>query len=98
MPRAPAVFQALISYVLWDILNQFVLVYLDANLIFSNDPEEQIAHLQHVLTRLLVNDFLLKPKSVSFAGTWKELHRLLGFASFYGRFTWDYSKITSPLT
>lgn len=48
--------QALINYMLWDILNQFVFVYLDATLIFSNNPEEQIAHLQHVLTRLLVNN------------------------------------------
>lgn len=39
LTNAPAVFQTLVNDVLWEMLNQFVFVYLDDALIFSLDLE-----------------------------------------------------------
>lgn len=49
LTNAPAGFQALVSDVLRDVLNQFVFVYLDDILIFSGFPEEHIVHMRQVL-------------------------------------------------
>lgn len=49
MTNAPAVFQALVSNVLRDMLNKILFVYIDNMLIFLESDEE---HTQHVLTVL----------------------------------------------
>lgn len=67
----PVVFQALINDVLCNMLNRFVLVYLDDILIFSGAPEEH----EQVLQCLLENCLFMKAEkgqfhapSVSFLG------------------------------
>lgn len=70
LTNACAVFQALINYMLWDILNQFVFVYLDTILIFSNNPEEQIAHLQHVSVS---EQFFVKAENCEFRRNLKRI-------------------------
>ena len=64
--NAPAVFQALINYVLRDFINRFVFVYLDDILVFSRSPEEHVSHVRQVLTRLLENKLFAKSEKCDF--------------------------------
>lgn len=66
LTNVPAVFQALINDVLWDMLNQFVFVNLDDILIFSGSFQEQTKHVQKVFLRLLDNDLYIKPEKCEF--------------------------------
>lgn len=45
LTNAPAVLQALISDVLWDFINSFVVVYLDDILIYSRSLEEHASYV-----------------------------------------------------
>ena len=63
LSNAPAVFQALVNDVLRNMLNIFVVVYLDDILIFSKSLEE---HHQHVLQRLLENRLYVKAEKCVF--------------------------------
>lgn len=60
LSNARAVFQALINYILRDMLNHFVFVYLDDILIFSETLEKHIEHVRLVLKRLLNNKLYVK--------------------------------------
>ena len=60
LTNAPAVFQALVNDVLQDMINCFVLVYLDDILICSRSPEEHEQHVRQVLHRLLENKLDVK--------------------------------------
>ena len=60
LSNAPAVFQALVNDVLRDMLNVFVVVYLDDILIFSRSLEEHHQHVRLVLQRLLENRLFVK--------------------------------------
>ena len=62
--NTPAVFQDLMNYVLWDMINQFVFVYLDDILIFSKTPDE---HTTHILYRLLENRLFVKAEKCEFS-------------------------------
>lgn len=66
LTNALAVFQALINYVLWDMLNKFVFVYLDDILIFSNSFQKHVQHVHKVLRRLLDNHLYIKPEKCQF--------------------------------
>lgn len=44
--NAPAVFEALVNDVLWDMLNRYVFIYLDDILIFSKSAQEHVHHIQ----------------------------------------------------
>ena len=57
---APAVFQALINYVLRDMINHFVFVYLDDILIFSKSRHEHCQHVRQVLQRLGKNQNVIQ--------------------------------------
>lgn len=57
LTNAPAVFQALINYVLCDLLNRFVFVYLDNILIFSRSLDDHRQHVRLVLQLLQTPDF-----------------------------------------
>lgn len=52
--KAPAVFQALVYNVLRDMLNRFLILYID-NILISETLEEHVQHLRLVLQRLLEN-------------------------------------------
>lgn len=69
LTNAPAVLQALVNDILWDMPNQFVFVDIDNILIFSEMRE------QHVVQRFLKSKLFIKAekcefhsKSVSFLG------------------------------
>lgn len=55
LTNAPAVFQELMNDILRDMLDIFVVVYLDDILVFSKTLEEHILHVRLVLSRLLDN-------------------------------------------
>ena len=66
LTNAPAVFQRLVNDVLRDMINNFVVVYLDDILIFSRNREEHIEHVRRVLTRLLENRLFVKAEKCEF--------------------------------
>lgn len=60
LTNAPAVFQALVNDVLWDMLNRFMFVYIDDMLIFSKSVEEHVQHVHAVLLQLLKHALFVK--------------------------------------
>ncbi|ETE56566.1 Tf2-1, partial [Ophiophagus hannah] len=52
LTNAPAVFQHLMNDVFWDMLDRFVVVYLDDILIYSRSRESHLQHVRLVLQRL----------------------------------------------
>jgi hypothetical protein len=50
--NAPATFQRLMTWILWDVIGDFVHVYLDDIFIFSKSVEDHEAHLKLVFDRL----------------------------------------------
>ena len=50
--NAPSMFQRLMNTTLGDLLDRFVLVYLDDILVYSADAEQHELHLRTVLERL----------------------------------------------
>ena len=50
--NAPATFQTLMNHVFRDVLDEYVLVYLDDIMIYSKTPEEHLQHIREVLERL----------------------------------------------
>lgn len=79
LTTAPAVFQALVSDVLRDMLNQFVFVYVDDILIFSPDLETHKKHVQQVLQRFLQHQLYVKAEKCDFHSS---TVALLGFIIF----------------
>ena len=66
LTNAPAVFQALVNDVLRDMLNTFVVVYLDDILVFSRSEVEHRQHVRLVLQRLLENRLFVKAEKCEF--------------------------------
>ncbi len=56
----PATFTRLMSHVLDPYIHLFVIAYLDDICIYSNRPEEHLAHLRKVLTKLRDNKLFIK--------------------------------------
>ncbi|KAL0167267.1 hypothetical protein M9458_039111, partial [Cirrhinus mrigala] len=77
LTNAPAVFQALINDILWDMLNQFVFVYLNDILIFSRSLEEHEGHVSRVLQRHLDNHLYMKPEKCEFHVTQAQFLRFI---------------------
>ncbi|KAG1925560.1 retrotransposable element [Pimephales promelas] len=106
LSNSPSVFQAFINDVFRDMLNRWVIVYIDDILIYSNTYEE---HVQHTTTSFLgyiisQEGVAMDEKKVKAVLDWplpttlKELQRFLGFANFYRRFIRNFSSVASPLT
>lgn len=51
--NAPAIFQAVINNVIWDLIHDFVFAYLDDILIFSHNQSQHELHVCTVLQDLL---------------------------------------------
>lgn len=66
LTNAPTVFHALINHVLRDMLNQFVFIYLDDILIFSNSIYKHVEYVRMVLRRLFDNYLYVKTKKCEF--------------------------------
>uniref|UniRef100_A0A8C2WB23 Gypsy retrotransposon integrase-like protein 1 n=1 Tax=Cyclopterus lumpus TaxID=8103 RepID=A0A8C2WB23_CYCLU len=69
LTNAPAVFQALMNDVLRDMLDEFVVVYLDDILVFSRTLEDHVQHVRRVLKRLLLNRLFVKAEKCRFHST-----------------------------
>jgi hypothetical protein len=50
--NAPAVFQEFMNAIFRDVIDEWVVIYMDDILIFSNDREEHTGHVHEVLSRL----------------------------------------------
>jgi hypothetical protein len=67
LTNAPATFQCVMNQVLHPFLRQFVLVFLDDILIYSNSLSDHVAHLEQVLLALRAHHLYLKASKCSFA-------------------------------
>src|ERR1700761_2356807 len=66
LTNAPAVFQHFMNDLFHDMVDVFVVVYLDDILIYSNSEQEHQEHVKKVLQRLEENDLHAKPQKCSF--------------------------------
>jgi transposase InsO family protein len=66
LTNAPATFQAFLNDVLRDSLDQFVVIYLDDILIYSDTLEEHYEHVRSVLKRLQDADLQVKLEKCQF--------------------------------
>jgi hypothetical protein len=66
LTNAPAIFQQMMQTVFSDILNIFVIIYLDDILIFSMDIDSHRAHVAAVLTRLRTHSLYAKLSKCAF--------------------------------
>jgi hypothetical protein len=76
LTNAPAVFQRFINSIFCDLLDVYVVVYLDDILIFSSSLEEHTLHVKEVLSRLKDNQLVLKSEKCQWGVTEVEF---LGF-------------------
>ncbi|GBG82479.1 hypothetical protein CBR_g34855 [Chara braunii] len=67
LTNAPATFQRAMNDIFRDILEQYVLIYLDDILVYSRTLEEHLRHLRDVLDRLRRHDFYAKLSKCRFA-------------------------------
>ncbi|GBG64417.1 hypothetical protein CBR_g44302 [Chara braunii] len=67
LTNAPATFQKAMNNIFKDILEQYVLVYLDDILVYSRTLEEHLRHLRDVLDRLRRHGFYAKLSKCRFA-------------------------------
>jgi hypothetical protein len=61
LTNAPATFQDIMNYILQDLLDRGVVVYIDNILIYANDQEEYVS-LVEVLRRVAENDLVISPE------------------------------------
>jgi len=67
LTNAPATFQRYMNSIFSDVLDQYVVVYLDDILIFSKNPEEHQKHVLDVLERLKKHGLYAKPEKCEFS-------------------------------
>ena len=66
LANAPAIFQSMMNQIFHDILDVFVIVYIDDLLIFSNSEDEHAEHVSAVLRRLREHQVYAKLSKCSF--------------------------------
>src|SRR6266498_1368827 len=66
LTNASAIFQRLMNYVLHDYLNNFVVIYLNDILVYSDTFEEHLAHLRKVFIKLREVNLVIKLKKCKF--------------------------------
>ena len=66
LTNAPAIFQSMMNTLFSDILDVFVIIYLDDILVFSNSLESHRSHVATVLSRLRENNLYAKLSKCSF--------------------------------
>ena len=67
LTNAPATFCNLMNDVLYEFLDEFVVVYLDDIVIFSRCMDEHVVHLNKVLRRLKEHELFVKKEKCEFA-------------------------------
>ncbi|KAI2659768.1 Transposon Tf2-6 polyprotein [Labeo rohita] len=66
LANSPAVFQSFINEVFRDLLNKYVIAYIDDILIYSKSEVEHVDHVRTVLSRLLENQLYIKAEKCEF--------------------------------
>ncbi|MBW0581180.1 hypothetical protein O181_120895 [Austropuccinia psidii MF-1] len=66
LTNAPASFQNLVNDIFQDLLNVYVVVYLDDIMVFSKSEEEHVTHVSTVLCRLRANNLFAKASKCLF--------------------------------
>ncbi|GET63041.1 enzymatic polyprotein, putative [Rhizophagus irregularis DAOM 181602=DAOM 197198] len=66
LKNAPGTFQRLMDKILKEYIGEFVTVYLDDIMIYSEDFEEHIEHVDKVLSKLRENNMIVKLKKCQF--------------------------------
>jgi transposase InsO family protein len=66
LTNAPAAFQRFMNDIFSDLLDVYVVVYLDDIMIYSEDPEKHPEHVREVLRRLRAHDLFCKPEKCEF--------------------------------
>ena len=92
LTNAPAVFQNLVNDILRDMINKFVVVYLDDILVYSRSVSEHIKHVRLVLQRLLENRLYVKAEKCEFHSSSVEF---LGHVIESGSVKADPKKVTA---
>ena len=98
LTNAPVAFMDLMRRVSQPYLDQFVVVYVDDNLIYSKTKEEHKDHLRICwLTKVKFLGVSMDPEKVEAVMSWErlksvfEIHSFLGLARYYRRFIKDFS-------
>lgn len=92
--NAPSSFQRLINLALSDLLNVFVVAYLDDLLIYSQDLDSHVDHVTQVLQRLTDNNLFINPEKSVFHTTSVEF---LGYVFTVDGLQMDNSKVQTIL-
>ncbi|MBW0486811.1 hypothetical protein O181_026526 [Austropuccinia psidii MF-1] len=66
LTNAPATFQKIVNDIFQDILDVYVVVYLDEIMVFSKSEEEHFTHVSTVLSRLRANNLFVKASKCLF--------------------------------
>ncbi|MBW0514737.1 hypothetical protein O181_054452 [Austropuccinia psidii MF-1] len=66
LTNAPASFQNLVNDIFQDLIDVYVMVYLDDIMVFSKSEEEHVTHVSTVLSRLRANNLFAKPSKCLF--------------------------------
>ncbi|MBW0564936.1 hypothetical protein O181_104651 [Austropuccinia psidii MF-1] len=66
LTNAPASFQNLVNDIFYDLLDIYVVVYLDDIMVFSKSEEEHVTHVSTVLSRLRANNLFAKASKCLF--------------------------------
>uniref|UniRef100_A0A8C1MA50 Gypsy retrotransposon integrase-like protein 1 n=2 Tax=Cyprinus carpio TaxID=7962 RepID=A0A8C1MA50_CYPCA len=92
--NSPSIFQAFINDVFRDMLNKFVVVYIDDILIYSNTLQDHIQHVRTVLQRLIEHQLYAKAEKCEFHTT---STTFLGYVISPGGVAMDDSKVSAVL-
>ena len=92
--NAPAAFQCFMNDIFSDLLDVYVIVYLDDILIFSDDPSQHKAHVREVLRRLQKHSLYCHPDKCKFA---TDSVKYLGFFLLKDGLKIDPSKVKTIL-
>ena len=65
--NAPLTFTTLMNTIFWEEMDNFVIVYIDNILVYSNMAEEHIRHLEVVLRKLRDNKLFANGEKSDFA-------------------------------
>ncbi len=69
LANSPSVFQAFMNDIFCDMLDRWVIVYIDDILIYSDTQEEHVRHVRSVLKRLLQHQLYVKAEKCEFHQT-----------------------------
>ncbi len=94
LANSPSVFQAFVNDVFRDMLSQFVIVYIDDILIYSDSLDTHVKHVRAVLKRLIQHQLYAKIQKCEFHQTQISF---LGYVISSEGVTMDDSKVQAVL-